>query len=659
MEEKDELKNRLQDLDFLEPAKNKQTGGKFYICPLCDSGRHSNKTAAFSIKNDKPTQWKCFACDKGGDIFDLVAFKHNKNVRTSFKEVEALTREHLHMSAEKPKEERPIKKETMNYTDYIKQCKAFLLDGKHETAIDYLTGRGLRPDTLDRFDIGYDPRLNRIVIAYNDDTYYQTRSVNDEPGPYPKYINLTGVTPQIFNIDALYREQGQACFVVEGALCAMSLEQNGAGAIAIGGTNGIDRLINVLESKKTSKVLAIGLDNDEQGRAAQQKLVNILKQKNISFLEVSKEDYKGQKDFNDILRHDPDGLEDLCRRMENPLRYQQCKEFEEYSEKYNAARLADMFPIDIESAAEPIATGFNKLDDYLSGGLYPGLYVLGAVSSIGKTSLLVQMADSIAAAGNDVIYVSLEMASSELIAKSISRLTYTICLDNRLDHKTRAKDMRSLTSRKYIAEYTDKDRQIINQAKQLYQKYAGNISIIEGVSNMGVTDIIKKVETHEKLTGRKPVLIIDYLQIIPPDDSKTDVRISTDKTVIELKRLSRDKEIPVMVISSFSRAYYNKAVTMEAFKESGGIEFSADVLLGLQLYGIGEDNFNTKKAVQDNPRQMELVILKNRNGRRDVTVNLNYNADYSYFIEDDFCNMGKVLPLIETARREGKKVVKC
>ena len=52
--------------------------------------------------------------------------------------------------------------------------------------------------------------------------------------------------------------------------------------------------------------------------------------------------------------------------------------------------------------------------------------------------------------------------------------------------------------------------------------------------------------------------------------------------MMELKRLSRDYKLPLIGISSFNRDSYTEAVSMKSFKESGAIEYSSDVLMGLQ-----------------------------------------------------------------------------
>ena len=107
----------------------------------------------------------------------------------------------------------------------------------------------------------------------------------------------------------------------------------------------------------------------------------------------------------------------------------------------------------------------------------------------------------------------------------------------------------------------------------------------------------------------------------------------TDRSVIELKRISRDFKTPVIAISSFNRENYKSVVSMQSFKESGAIEYSSDVLIGLQLKGTGPANFDVNEAKSRNPREIELVVLKNRNGRTGIKMEFDYYAMYNYFKE--------------------------
>ena len=135
------------------------------------------------------------------------------------------------------------------------------------------------------------------------------------------------------------------------------------------------------------------------------------------------------------------------------------------------------------------------------------------------------------------------------------------------------------------------------------------------------------------VTGNKPVIIIDYLQILAPYSDRASDKQNTDKAVLELKRISRDCKIPVIAISSLNRSNYNMKISMEAFKESGAIEYSSDVLIGLQLEGVGQGDFDNEQAKRNNPREIELVILKNRNGATGEKVPFDYYTLFNYFKE--------------------------
>ena len=67
------LKEQLQS--YVETITSKSKGHNMYICPICNSGSGSHGTGAFSIKDG--ITWKCFSCNEGGDIFDLIGKVEN------------------------------------------------------------------------------------------------------------------------------------------------------------------------------------------------------------------------------------------------------------------------------------------------------------------------------------------------------------------------------------------------------------------------------------------------------------------------------------------------------------------------------------------------------------------------------------------------------
>lgn len=105
------------------------------------------------------------------------------------------------------------------------------------------------------------------------------------------------------------------------------------------------------------------------------------------------------------------------------------------------------------------------------------------------------------------------------------------------------------------------------------------------MGDIGTDYIRETVKKHQQFTGQAPVVLVDYVQILAPHDIRATDKQNTDKAVLELKRISRDFKIPVIGISSFNRANYKEKVTLEAFKESGSLEYGSDVLIGLQLKG--------------------------------------------------------------------------
>lgn len=283
-----------------------------------------------------------------------------------------------------------------------------------------------------------------------------------------------------------------------------------------------------------------------------------------------------------------------------------------------------------------IPTGFTKFDKLLDGGLYAGLYIVGAISSLGKTTVVMQIADQIAQQGQDVLIFSLEMARYELMSKSISRQTYLLAKENKIDTRN-AKTARAITTARNYPKYNRTEKDLIKKATETYSDYSNNLFINEGIGDIGVREIKEIVEKHIRITGNRPVIVIDYLQILAPYDVRATDKQNTDKAVLELKRLSRDYKIPVLAISSLNRESYTKEISMSAFKESGAIEYGSDVLIGLQLV-TGDEKRNEKlidKVNSKDIRQIQAKILKNRNGRPRTSQEFDFYTLFNYFKESD------------------------
>ena len=409
----------------------------------------------------------------------------------------------------------------------------------------------------------------------------------------------------IFNIAALKTAQ-KPIIVVEGELDAISIIQSGGDAVALGSVAMTDRFILEVEKSQPKQPLIIAFDNDESGRKAIEKI----KAKKIELAERAikiyfpdvKTLFKGCKDANELLQKN---------EFELMAVVDECNNYEEYErqaallqlQKDSVTNAKTIFDESIEQSKTGsfIPTGFNNLDSLLEGGLYSGLYIVGAISSLGKTTLCLQIGDQIAKTGNDVLIFSLEMSKLELMAKSISRITSILDIEQSKSN-TNAKTTRGILTGSRYQRYNAMELELIKKAKDIYfSEYAKHLYIYEGMGNIGVEQVKNRVESFKRITGKAPTVIIDYLQILAPAPENkfmTDKQ-NTDFNVMQLKRISRDYNTAVIGISSFNRENYTAPVNMASFKESGAIEYSSDVLIGLQY-----------KAMNDLPKQEKDVKIK-------------------------------------------------
>lgn len=654
---REQLKGYLRN--YVERVTQKSKGANLYVCPLCGSGTGKSGTGAFSIKDG--ISWKCFSCNAGGDIFDLYGAingtaDHNEQLKglselygiqvASYRSTahedfspeyqnHAKSEQYTHNSIHTSVYTQVDPPQQTDYTDF------FLQAHKAVEQTDYWKRRGLSKETVDRFKLGYvaewrhpkapkAPTSPRLIIPTSPYSYLARDTRDQIPEEQRAYSKSKVGSIQLFNKRAL-QTATKPIFIVEGELDALSIIEVGGEAVALGTTTKRKALIELLKAQAPSQALIIALDNDEAGQRASRELTEGLQGLNIPCYSFNP---CGQyKDANEALQRDREALTIAVEEAEH-LQDEEAQTQKEAYLKNSTAHYLQSFVNGIADSVDTpyIPTGFKKLDSVLDGGLYEGLYIVGAISSLGKTTIITQIADQIAQAGTDVLIFSLEMARAEIMAKSISRHTLQSVLATGGDIRN-AKTARGITTGKRYIDYSQTERDLINSSIMEYSKYAQNIYISEGVGDIGAEQIRETVQKHILFTGKTPVVIIDYLQILAPYSERATDKQNTDKAVMELKRISRDYKTPVIGISSFNRANYKEAVTMEAFKESGAIEYSSDILIGLQLKGAGKKDFDANEAKRKDPREIELVILKNRNGRTGDSLSFNFYPLFNYFEE--------------------------
>lgn len=643
---KNEIKTRLMDY-LMEKGINPNQN--FH----CLNPEHVDRNPSMSYDRNH-SKVHCFSCNANYDIFDLIGLDYGlSNFSDQFKKACEI----YHIQLDEP-QKRPVSKpasmpaSTGPELDYRPALGFFLQAQKDLAKTDYPARRGLSAETCKRFKLGYceywkNPKIDpskkryipaspRLIIPTGDESYLARDTRGTLTEKEKKYSKSKVGPMQLFNAGALEQDDEPA-FIVEGEIDAMSIEELGHPAVALGTVSMVKAFLQYIEGHRPKYPVIIALDADARGQKAADELEKGLKDKLIFSYRASGL-YTAGKDANENLLQGRDSFNDRLEAAQNEAlnTFEEARENirREYKQNSAAAYINDFLGGIKERANTPaIDTGFTLLNRVLDGGLYEGLYVIGAISSLGKTTFVLQAGDQIARAGQDVIIFSLEMARAELMAKSISRLTYELTIKTGGDKKN-AKTARGITAGSRWSHYSQAELQLIKSAIQEYKEYAEHIQIYEGIGDITASHIREKVQKHISITGRRPVVVIDYLQILAPYDVRATDKQNTDHAVTELKRISRDYKIPVLAISSFNRENYKSAVDMQAFKESGAIEYSSDVLIGLQLEGAGDKDFNAIEAKRKNPRNVELVILKNRNGRVGDKIKYDYYPMFNYFYED-------------------------
>lgn len=621
----------------------------------CVNPEHMDNNPSMSY-DKKRNKIHCFSCGVDWDIFDLVgALENIQDKKEIFKLVESFsdftdddikdtyTHKDIHTSSyTQPNNDNDMSKKRKPYLDtgttpvimdYFKKCH------KKINETNYLKNRGLSDETLNKFLIGFEPNFTEgtsgevwqaIIIPTSGCTYI-ARNTDMTNTDTKKRVRKHGPS-LLFNYKRILEQIDDYIFIVEGEIDAMSIEEVGANAVGLGGVGNIRKLIEMLKDCPPKKPLLIALDNDEAGKKATEELIEELDKIKVKYY-YSSDFYGEYKDANEFLVKDRQGLINNINEALNYEKDETERRREEYLKNATSNYLQGFLDGIKDSVNTPyIPTGFPKLDNIFDGGFYEGLYVVGAISSLGKTTLVMQIADQVAQGGKDVLIFSLEMARTELMAKSISRNTLLEALDSKMDSKN-AKTTRGITTGTRYANYSETERNLIYTSVLRYGMYADKIFIHEGVGDIGVEQIKETIEKHIEYTGNIPLVVIDYIQILAPYDVRATDKQNIDHAVMELKRISRDLKLPIIGISSFNRTSYKEKVGMEAFKESGALEYGSDVLIGLQLKGAGTKGFDVDQAKQKAPREVELVILKNRNGATGKTVDFLYYPMFNYFKE--------------------------
>ncbi len=263
-----------------------------------------------------------------------------------------------------------------------------------------------------------------------------------------------------------------------------------------------------------------------------------------------------------------------------------------------------------------LPTGFARLDRLLNG-IQTGFYVLAGAPSVGKTTFLVQLADQMAvASGIPVLLVTFENSRENLVIKSLARLARRDCLDLERG-RVPVPDLR--------------------RAWERYQAPARFLFLAEGGPHVTLDWLDAQVRRLQAGNDSRCVILLDYLQkmlVNMPGGASTKDR--ADALAMGLRGLSRSRNVPVVAVSSQSRMGYQggpgpRVSTLATLKESGEIEYSADVVLHLRPCDAGDARLAVMGGGRARP--VWLDIEKNRYGEKGEVALVFHPALASFYEE--------------------------
>lgn len=246
-----------------------------------------------------------------------------------------------------------------------------------------------------------------------------------------------------------------------------------------------------------------------------------------------------------------------------------------------------------EHAFGGLETGFDDFDE-MTGGLHGSeLVILAARPSMGKTALAMNVVEHIAIdCQQPTLFVSLEMSALEL-------------------------GDRLLCSRAKVNGHKVRNGQISIEESQKLIRTAAEVSTaplyIDDSPSRTMTEIAAAARRLKRREGLA-LVVIDYLQLIEPDNPRDPRQEQVAKIARRLKGLARELQVPVLCLAQLNRqteATRDNKPQLSNLRESGAIEQDADVVMFIhreEYYATSEDERERLRG------QADLMVRKQRNG---------------------------------------------
>lgn len=259
-----------------------------------------------------------------------------------------------------------------------------------------------------------------------------------------------------------------------------------------------------------------------------------------------------------------------------------------------------------------VTSGLVDLDEITHGFQSGKVIVIGARPSMGKSALAATIARAAALAGHPVALFTMEMDQSEVSQRLL------------------AQQSRLPGERLKTGEIEPTAWPRLHEAGAAIESWP---ILIDDDASQTVTAIRSKVRrqiARRASRGQRPLelVVIDYLQLIRVEDPRAQRTYQVEEQMRALKRMARDLNIPVIVLSQLSREVERRSPPIPQLadlKDSGAIEQDADVVILIYR----EDYY---RSDSERPGEADLIVAKQRGGKTG-TVPVGFVAHYPAFID--------------------------
>ena len=262
-----------------------------------------------------------------------------------------------------------------------------------------------------------------------------------------------------------------------------------------------------------------------------------------------------------------------------------------------------------ESQEGTVETGFSDLDR-LTGGLHASeLVILAARPSMGKTAFAMNIAENIVLKSRKpVLFISLEMAAIELIERMLCSVAKVN--GHRLRNGTLSGDDR---------------KRLVRVAGELSQTPL----FIDDSPTRNVSEIAGAARRIMRRQGSLGLIVVDYLQLIQPDQMSDPRQEQVAKMARRLKGLARELKVPILCLAQLNRQAEDSRdhrPKLSHLRESGAIEQDADVVMFVHR----KDYYASADDDSDNKGEALIIVGKQRNGPTD-DVELSWLREFTRF----------------------------